>query len=149
MVHSFIVVVITFYALLCVLYPYPWITYPYLYPSPNPSVSVSVILGYGYRQVRVQMTLNLPTGYPCRTLPRTAQDRVKPVLCGPSIFGNIRTGPVHGPSPDEPRTGTGPDFKVLDVCTAEVSRPYQFGPSFHHDLNLCILVSIRCSHETQ
>ena len=26
---------------------------------------------------------------------------------------HIRTGPVHGPSPDEPRTGTGPDFKAL------------------------------------
>ena len=53
------------------------------------------------------------------TGPRTAQDRVKPVLCGPvcgpSIFGNIRTGLVYGPSPDEPRTGTGPDFKALNV----------------------------------
>ena len=61
------------------------------------------------------------TGYESvftRTGPRTAQDRIKLVLCGlvrgPSIFGNIRTGPVHVPSPDEPRTGTGPDFKALD-----------------------------------
>ena len=37
---------------------------------------------------------------------------------GPSIFKNIRTGPVHGPSPDEPRTGTGPDFKALDAISA-------------------------------
>ena len=37
----------------------------------------------------------------------------------------------------------------LDVCTAEASRPYDFGPSFHHDLDLSILVSIRRSHETQ
>ena len=60
------------------------------------------------------------TGYESvftRTSPRTAQDHVKPVLCGPvcgpSIFENIRSGPVHGLSPDEPRTGTGPDFKAL------------------------------------
>ena len=61
------------------------------------------------------------TGYESvftRTGPRTAQDCVKPVLCGPvrgpSIFGNIRTVPVHGPSPDKPRTGTGSDFKALE-----------------------------------
>jgi hypothetical protein len=37
----------------------------------------------------------------------------------------------------------------LNVLPAEVSRPYDFGPSFHHDLDLSILVSIRRAHETQ
>jgi hypothetical protein len=30
----------------------------------------------------------------------------------------------------------------LNASTAEVSRPYNFGPSFHQDLDLSILVSI-------
>jgi hypothetical protein len=37
----------------------------------------------------------------------------------------------------------------LNMSTAEVSRPYDFGPSFYQDLDLSILVSIRCAHETQ
>ena len=37
----------------------------------------------------------------------------------------------------------------LNVFPMEASRPYDFGPSFHHDLDLTILVSIRCAHETQ
>lgn len=38
----------------------------------------------------------------------------------------------------------------LNVFPAEASRPYDFGgPSFHHDLDLTILVSIRRAHETQ
>ena len=38
----------------------------------------------------------------------------------------------------------------LNVLPAEVSRPYDFGgPSFHHDFDLTLLVSIRRAHETQ
>ena len=38
----------------------------------------------------------------------------------------------------------------LNAFPEEASRPYDFaGPSFHHDLDLTMLVSIRCSHETQ
>lgn len=37
----------------------------------------------------------------------------------------------------------------LHSSTAEASRPYDFGPSFHQDLDLSILVSIRRAHETQ
>ena len=37
----------------------------------------------------------------------------------------------------------------LNASTAEASRPYDIGPSFHQDLDLSILVSIRCAHETQ
>ena len=38
----------------------------------------------------------------------------------------------------------------LNRFPAEASRPYNFGgPSFHHDFDLTILVSIRRSHETQ
>jgi hypothetical protein len=37
----------------------------------------------------------------------------------------------------------------LNVFPAEASRPYDFGPSFHHDLDLSMLVSIRRAHETQ
>ena len=54
------------------------------------------------------------TGYESvftRTGPRTAQDRVKPVLCGPvcgpSIFGNIRTGPWSKPRRAQDRDRTG------------------------------------------
>ena len=37
----------------------------------------------------------------------------------------------------------------LNVFPAEASRPYDFGPSFHQDLDLSILVSIWHSHKTQ
>jgi len=37
----------------------------------------------------------------------------------------------------------------LNVFSAEASWPYDFGPSFHHDLDLSILVSIQHAHETQ
>ena len=37
----------------------------------------------------------------------------------------------------------------LDMSTAEVLRPYDFGLSFYQDLDLSILVSIRHAHETQ
>ena len=70
----------------------------------------------------------------------TAQDRVKPVLCslvcGPSIFGNIRTNPVHGPSPDEPRTGTGPDFKALPLSINFFKGPPIFLAQFFLKLNI-------------
>ena len=60
-----------------------------------------------------------------RIVPRTAQDSVKLVLCSPvgspSIFGNIRTGLVLGPSPDKPRTGTRPDFKALTTTDNMIS----------------------------
>ena len=37
----------------------------------------------------------------------------------------------------------------LNASTAEVSRPYDFGPSLHQDFDLSILISIRRAHETQ
>ena len=37
----------------------------------------------------------------------------------------------------------------VNVFPAEESRPYDFGPSFHHDLDLSVLVTIRRAHETQ
>ena len=37
----------------------------------------------------------------------------------------------------------------LNASTTEASQPYDFSPSFHQDLDLSILVSIRHSHETQ
>lgn len=37
----------------------------------------------------------------------------------------------------------------LNASTAEVSRPYDFGPSLYQDLDLSILVSIRRAHETR
>ena len=37
----------------------------------------------------------------------------------------------------------------LNMSMAEVSQPYDFGPSFYQDLDLSIPVSVRCAHETQ
>jgi hypothetical protein len=37
----------------------------------------------------------------------------------------------------------------VNAFPAEASRPYDFGPSFHQDLDLSVLVTIRRAHETQ
>ena len=65
-----------------------------------PSQNVKIFLGWtGYESVFT------------RTSPRTAQDCVKPVLCGPvcgpSIFGNI--GPVRSMVRAQTSPGPGPD----------------------------------------
>ena len=44
------------------IHGYPRIAYP------NPSISVPVHHGYGYGRIRIWMTKNLSTGYPCWTL---------------------------------------------------------------------------------
>ena len=37
----------------------------------------------------------------------------------------------------------------LNVFPAEASWPYDFGPSFHKDIDLSVLVTIWCAHKTQ